>query len=209
MIKNISAFFVFAFSVFSSYADSPVTSTYFASFYSEYEIVNYAISAGKVDDKISEYLSNENNLIDVKAAVVNAIGWNYDGTTNAVVFRQYLARKYNIPADMLSDKDLTGSELMCLGYFAAMDDYFIVDGALEVLEDAKAKMPESFTVNMIYTIVQAQKVFDTNWCGVWQGMSRLLQQNGLKRDIKTSAIQSVVDYLIIYKPYCSGTETDY
>lgn len=209
MIKYISTFFLFTCSVFTLNADSPVTSTYFASFYSEYEIVNYAISAGKVDDKISEYLSNENNLIDVKAAVVNAIGWNYDGTSNAVVFRQYLARKNNMPADMLNAKNLTGSELMCLGYLQAMDDYFQVDAALEVLEDAKEKMPESFTVNMIYTIVQAQKEFDTNWCGVWQGMSRLLQQNGLRRDIKTSAIQSVVDYLIIYKPYCTVTETDY
>jgi hypothetical protein len=193
------------FTIFSlnAKADSPITSIYFSSYYTEYDIVTYAMSTGLIDDKIAAYLAEENNLIDVKAAIINALGWAYDGKTNAALFKAYLASKRGITADKLSMQNMSGHELFCMGYLMAMDDYFEVDSALLYAEAALAKLPKSYTAAMIHAIIFGQKNMDANWCMVWQPMRDVIKNTKLKRDIKTAAIQAAVDYLILYKSYCT------
>ncbi|MFN0276829.1 MAG: hypothetical protein ACKVPJ_13865 [Chitinophagales bacterium] len=202
-MKNIIPAVVFI-TLFSEkiLADSPLTETYFYAFYTEHEIVNYAI-IGTLDDKIAEYLLDDKNLIDVKAAVINAMGWGYEGKGNANLFRNYLAKRKGTTPEAVMTSELSGSELMCLGYLMAMDNTFEVDAALEILDMAKLKMPKSFAINMLWTLVKSQKEFETNFCNVWGYTRSMINNKTLKRDMKTAAIQSVVNYLILYKPYCS------
>lgn len=184
-------------------ADSPVTSTVFYSAYMEHEIVGYAEQSGVLDDKIAAYLLDEGNLIDVKAAVINALGWDYYGTNNSATFMDHVAKAHGTTAAKLNYASLSGSELMCMGYLKIMDNYNSTDTALQILELARQKMSRSFTVNMIWAIADAQQKFDADWCGVWTNTAQVLNNTALVRDMKTSAIQSVVDYMILYKGSCS------
>ena len=69
-------------------ADSPLTSTYFAASYYDYSIVSQAEVNRGLNDEIAAYLLNEDNPIDVKAAIINGIGWNYDGTNHSELFKE-------------------------------------------------------------------------------------------------------------------------
>ncbi len=184
------------------FADSPLTSTEFYTQYQEYDIVKYAHEKGIMDDKIADYLVSSKNLIDVKAAVINALGWSYEGKSNALEFKKHLAKKYSITSENLNVNSLTGSELMCLGYLSAMDNYFDVTQAIDYLEISKSKMPLSFTVHMIYAIIKGQQVFDNNWCEIWTVTKNVLNDHSLARDLKTSAAQIIVDYMLQYKSSC-------
>lgn len=195
---------LFTFLLISGFvkADSPITSTYFATSYYEYPIVGKAEFSRTVDDDVAAFLLDKKNPIDAKAAVINAIGWSYDGADNAKKFRDALAKSHGSTSEQLKLSDLRADELMCLGYLTAMDNYFNVDDAINMLEMAASKNEKSFTIHMILTLVQAQKAMDTNFCKVWTLTSDLLNDKSLKRDMKTAAIQTVVDYMILYKGDC-------
>lgn len=184
-------------------ADSPLTSTYFATFYYEYPIVNIAETTRGLNDEIMAYLADPENPIDVKAAVINAIGWNYDATTNAAKFWDYLAAKKGVSSEQLLLPNLSGHELLCYGYLLGMDNYFEVDAAIYALEQAVAREPQSTTANLILAMTRAQKAMDYDFCAVWRYTSEVLKDSSLKRDMKTAAIQSIVDYMILYKSSCS------
>lgn len=187
------------------FADSPLTSTDIAGYYiGDYAVVSNAKNAGTLTDSLAMYLDDKSALIDVKAAVINAIGWNYDGTSNAETFRTFLAKKYNTTPGNLDLRTLRADELFCLGYLRAMDDYFNVDSAIQILSLAKTKAPKSFTVNIILAVVKGQQAMDFDFCKVWQVTSEVLQDNSLQRDMKTDAIQDIVNYMILYKSDCNG-----
>ncbi len=184
-------------------ADSPLTSTYFASAYYDYDIVSKAEIAREMNDEVAAFLLNKENPIDAKAAVINAIGWNYDGNSNADKFKEYLAKAHSTTTEKLNLSDLSADELMCLGYLIAMDDYFVVDEAINILEMAVAKKKTSYTINLILAMAKAQKAMDTDFCRVWTLTSAVIQDGSLKRDMKTAAIQAIVDYMILYKADCA------
>jgi len=183
-------------------ADSPLTSTYFANFYYDHAIVSTAETNHALNTEIMTYLADDQTLIDVKAAVINAIGWNYDGNGNAEEFWKFLAAKHGTTSEKLMLNDLSGHELFSYGYLMAMGDYFNVDAAITVLEMAAQKESSSFTVHLFLAVTKAQKAMDTDWCQVWKLTRDVLNDASLKRDMKTAAIQSVVDYMILYKSSC-------
>lgn len=183
-------------------ADSPLTSTYFATYYAEYPIVATAENSRGLNATIMAYLADDGNLIDVKAAVINAIGWSYDGTGNAPEFWSYLATKHGLTSETLTMSILNAHELFCYGYLLAMDDYFNVDSAIAALTMAAEKDNTSYTIALVLAMTEAQKAMDFDWCQVWKYTREVLNDTSLKRDIKTAAIQSVVDYMILYKSSC-------
>lgn len=184
-------------------ADSPLTSTYFATYYYDYPIVATAESSRGLNAAIMAYLADDDNLIDVKAAVINAIGWNYDGTGNASQFWDYLAVKHGMTSQTLTMSTLNAHELFCYGYLLALDDYFQVDAAITALSMAAEKNNKSYTIALVLALTQAQKAMDYDWCAVWKYTREVLNNTTLERDIKTAAIQSVVDYMILYKSSCA------
>ena len=73
---------VFLSSVVS--ADSPLTSTDFSEAYLEEPIIAAASKTdGRITNELMDYLTDDNNPVDVKMAVINKLGWNIDGKTNS------------------------------------------------------------------------------------------------------------------------------
>jgi len=203
-MKKIALLIICAltFTVQTVKADSPITSTYFAASYYNYPIVLDAELKGELTDDIAAFLLDKNNPIDAKAAVINAMGWSYDGTKNSEKFKEYLAKSKGVTTAQINLDNLSADELFCMGYLLALDDYFTVDDAINMLEKAASKNKTSFTIHLILNLTKAQKTMDTNFCAVWTLTAEALNNKSLKRDMKTTAIQSVVDYMIMYKSEC-------
>ncbi|WP_228015102.1 hypothetical protein [Synechocystis salina] len=89
-----------------SRADSPLTSTDLAGAYSDLAAVEWARQYRLMSPLIVDFLLGDRPLGE-KAAVINALGWNIDGTNNAEQFLVALARKNEKAPTHLDLGDLT------------------------------------------------------------------------------------------------------
>ncbi len=131
MKNNILLLLSFFITVSTCSADSPLTSTNFFTVYEEYEIVNQAKAAnGVITNDLMLYLSDRTFPIDVKVAVVNALGWNFNGQHNYDAYLNFLQMR---TGQTVEEDDfyinLDADELLCLAYLKAMDNYFDVTDA--------------------------------------------------------------------------------
>ncbi len=180
-------------------ADSPVTSTPFSDAYMEdYPIVRDALESGVMTAELAAYLADENNPVDVKMAVINALGWDFDGKMNAGL---YLGLRYPEGPE-LSPEDLSGEECLVVGYLALLDDYFHPAEALPWLSRARQEMPQSFTAAVIHALCQCQIVFDESvdrWQEVWTTFEAVLEDDSLNGDMRLGAVRIIADYLALYQ----------
>jgi hypothetical protein len=184
-------------------ADSPITSTYFADVYSDLPMVKKAIdSDGILTKEMSGFLSSDKNPIDAKAAVINGLGWDFNGKQNAEYYFKYLLQRYPAGIDSNTLEPLSADEIFCFGYLRAMDDYFNVIDALDILYLAWEMNDSSFTVSLIYAIVEAQDAMDYDWCEVWMLVEDVLMDESLKRDMREGAVNSILEYMRLYEEYC-------
>jgi len=84
----------------------------------------------------------------------------------------------------------------------AIDNYFYVEEALEVLFVAWDMNDVSFTVSMIFAIVEAQEAMDYDWCEVWLLTEDVLLDETLEKDMRDEAIEIIVDYMSLYEEDC-------
>jgi hypothetical protein len=144
-----------------------------------------------------DYLINDKNPSDVKVAMINALGWS-SAISNADILLAALEKKYG--NNQL--KSYAPIDIMCYAYMSAMDDYFDVSDELDMMEAVVLASPASATSWMVWAMIKGQQMMDENWCAVWQAARTALVKSGDDRDIKTAAVQNIVDYMILYKEYC-------
>lgn len=183
-------------------ADSPITSTGFSDAYQDVAIVQTAKARGIIDLEIAQYLTSSSLGIDVKAAIVNALSWKYEGKNNAKLFRYFLAVKYSQTLDQLTLAQLTPDETLLLGYLTVMDDYFHPEKALPIVENARSRNPRSYTVAMISALVRSQVAFSTNWCQVWRSVEAVTLDQTLQSDLKDQAKTIILNYMQLYAKDC-------
>ncbi|AKA67788.1 cell wall-binding repeat-containing protein [Clostridium scatologenes] len=181
------------------FADSPVTSTDFYKTYTDVSIVKIAAEKGTVDQQIADYLHSSKNPIDVKAAVVNALGWKIDGKNNA---EDYVKLVYSKNIYELDIDSLSGDEIFCISYMMALDDYFHVDKALTLMDKAYEKNNTSFTIAIIRSVLKGQIALDNgNWGMVWFNTENVLNDKTLVKDMKQEAIDNILAYMKLYDGY--------
>ena len=185
-----------------SHADSPITATKFYEAYLVVKMVERAHLEGVMGLEIAEFLTSPENPIDVKAAVINALSWKFDGKSNAELYAYYLALLYHVSVTELDTEFLSADEIFCLGYLTVMDNYFHPEKALPLLEEAHKMMKESFTVSIILALARGQAVMDFDWCEVWRLTEEVLKNKELKHDLRPEATKMIVDYMVLYKEYC-------
>ncbi|MDN3510417.1 MAG: hypothetical protein QY310_05075 [Candidatus Jettenia sp. CY-1] len=195
--------FIFS-SIFSStsYADSPITSTSFYEPYLDVKMVQRAHLEGVMGIEIAEFLSSPENSIDVKAAVINALSWKFEGKNNAEFYMYYLALLYHVPFTELDTDFLSADEIFCLGYLMVIDNYFHPEIAIPLLEEAYEMKKDSFTISIILALAKAQMMLDKDWCEVWKLTERVLRNKNLKQDLRPEATKLIINYMILYKEYC-------
>lgn len=185
-----------------SRADSPITSTDFSKAYQDYDIVKKAKQTGTLDLEMAQYLSSPSTPIDIKAALINALSWKFEGKRNATLYRQYLGVTYNQPTEELKPEQLSDDELFALGYLTVMDDYFKPEKAQPYLEAAQQRNPTSYTVAMVNALTQAQVELDSDWCQVWRVTEKVVNDSTLDQDLRPAAQKIILDYMGPYQESC-------
>ena len=182
------------------FADSPLTSTNFSEAYADSKIVELASTTeGILTIELMDYLNQSMHPIELKMAVINEIGWSFNGHNNAVLFIEYLQEKYGF-----KDKDeflqqASADLLISMAYLKAMDNYFNVEEAVVYAKEAKSKNKESYTINIICALIEAQNAFDTDWSEVYNKTNEVRNNRSLNRDMKEDAVKIIFDYMDLYK----------
>lgn len=187
----------------TSFADSPLTSTPFYKGYRDITIIKTAAkSNGKITDQQLQFLTNSKNPIAVKLALINSLGWNVKGKSNAPDYLEYLFEQQ----PKLNYKNFitkaSAEELICYAYLKAMDDYFDVKSASIFAKQAMHKTPTSYSIHLIGTLIQVQGVNTKKWCNIYSDMNQVRVNKKLKMDLRVESINEVFNYTDGYKSEC-------
>lgn len=195
-MKKFILIFTVLFVLFSetgiAYADSPVTSTPFSKAYYDVDLVEKASRRNTITADMAEYLADENNPIDVKAAIINALSWDVKGKNNTEIYCDMIYGK------SLKDMDastLSGDQQFCIGYLIAMDDiHFHTTQAMDYLRMARSNMKDSLTVALITSLVEMMNEVSYDWS---DQIKNILDDPGLNRDLSDAAIKVITDYMLL------------
>ena len=183
----------------SLFADSPLTSTNFSKAYKDSEIIQLASKTeGKLTIELIDYLSNNKNPIELKIALINELGWGFDGQNNSTIFYNYLKEKSKLEDINEADANI----LICYAYLKALDNYFDVEDAIIYAKKAKSKNEKSYSINIICALIEAQKAMDSDWCEVYNLTNNVRINNTLNQDMKKDSISIIFDYMDLYKDNC-------
>lgn len=195
-MKKLIALALFVATSGAASADSPLTSTDFWKAYGEIPAVKQAHDIERLNTTLANYLLSLNNSIDKKAAVINALNWNFEGKQNAMLFREVLGQKYKMAPGKV-DARLTADETFCLAYLMALDDYFHVNKALTVAEKARHLNSKSFTVAIVSSLIEAQAHF-SDQKKLWPIVKKVLDDPKLSQDLRPKARAIITDYMKLY-----------
>jgi hypothetical protein len=205
--SHLCTIFLGIFILISSFAkaDSPLTSVEFYKAYEDVAIVKIAsASEGQITQSILEYLDNPKNLIDIKMAVINALGWDFDGLQNAQLFYNYINRNETFKSIEEFTQNARPDQRLCYAYLLAMDNYFDVTNAASIASDVASleKTASSYTYNMIAALINAQLAMDYDWCEVYHITNNVRQNTTLKKDFRMAAIPIIFEYMDLYTASC-------
>lgn len=191
------------------YADSPLTSTKFSIAYASESIVAIASEAhGVLTTELMEFIIDDKNLIDLKVAVINELGWNNYGNNNSKRLLSYLyAQRFKDENALFQNG--SGDLLICISYLRAMDSYFRVSEAMKYIECNQVKNSKSYTFQVISALIRAQKYLDQNkWCKVYQETDNVRKNKSLKKDMKEEAVKIIFEYMDIYLRHCNAVKKE-
>lgn len=202
-IKNLLLSLCFLLLANTAFADSPLTSTPFYKGYIDVAVIKEASKPnGKITEKQLQFLSNAKNPIAIKLALINSLGWDTKGKSNAPVYLDYLFEKQ----PKLNYKNFinkaSAEELICYAYLKAMDDYFNVKSASVFARQAIRKAPTAYSIHLIGTLIQVQGLSQNNWCSVYTKMNQVRTNKKLQLDMRLISTAAVFGYTDGYKEYC-------
>lgn len=204
MIKRFLGLFAFIL-VFGSiaFADSPLTSTDFSKAYANEKIVVKATQAnGVLTEELMKYLVDKKKPIDVKMAIINQLGWKYEGKNNSQIFLDYILKKYKYSDIVEASEKAKADVILSFAYLKAMDNYFEVDDAAKLAELAVSRNPNSRTFNLIAALIKAQSVMERSFCDVYRITDSVRKNTNLKDDLKPEAVSIIYEYMNGYGDDC-------
>jgi len=184
-----------------SWADSPLTSTHFADAYSDHEMVQMAneLMQNDIPTTLLNFLADKQQPVDVRLAVINKIGWNFDGTSVGEQLGQYLMGRYKAQNEKKLVKKLDAGTLAVYAYAKAMSNYFDVKAASELGHQAvKKNKNKSFSVAMASALIDAQVYLDSDWSMVYKVVADVLHDGSLHLDMRQEAIDNIMEYINLY-----------
>jgi hypothetical protein len=203
-IKYLLISLCFLLAANTTFADSPLTSTPFYKGYLDVAVIKEAAkSNGKITEKQLQFLTNSKNLIAIKLALINSLGWNVKGKSNAKKYIVYLLNKQT----QLNYKNFynkaTADQLICYAYLKAMDDYFNVKYASEFARQAMRKAPTTYSIHLIGTLIQVQPLLNSKkWCAIYTKMNQVRTDKKLQLDMRLISTAAIFSYTDGYKSEC-------
>jgi len=191
----------------TSFADSPLTSTTFHSAYHDHPSVVKAAETKYLSDDLLAVLLDDAKPIQVKFALVNALGWDFDQKQdNSSIYLNALAEEKGIKAKKYKKElaKFSSEELTILGYMMALEHYLEDENlkpTVPLLIAAVAKHRESYCANLALTLVNAQLILDDvdQWGEIWKEYERFKNDPQIKGPLNPQATQIIEDYLVLYR----------
>lgn len=196
----------------SGYADSPLTSTDFYRAYLDVPIVKAAADNPNVlTEEMMDYLYDDANPLDVKMALINAVGW--DAERRLSTFPNYITysinhldrEKYGFTDKLITPQDLyalsSPDQMAVFVYLHALSDY---SNIMQLYQHAELAMQnpvnkQSFMLPM--ALVWAQIKLDLwQWEEIYPSV-KMLFLDAEEKDMRPEAIEIVMDYINEYKEY--------
>ena len=187
-----------------SWADSPLTSTHFSDAYSDHPMVQMANEMMQYDMPTSllNFLADKNQPVDVRLAVVNKIGWNFDGTSMGTQLCEYLMGRHNVKTEKKLVNKLDAGTLAVYAYAKALSNYYKVAAASAPGHQAvKKNKNKSFSVALISALIDAQVYLDTDWSKIYPVLANVLHDGSLNLDMRQEAIDNIMEYINLYSEY--------
>ena len=189
-------------------ADSPLTSTEFYKAYEKLPIIQLASNSnGLLTKELMNYLADKDNPTDVKIAIINRLGWDTKGKTNASILINYLKSKYGFKTTAELKSGLSSSDLICIAYLKSMDNYFDTKEALTFATAAQVKEPKSYTINIIQRIIKAQDYLYKSYCQVFKIVNEVRTNESITMDFNKEASDIIFEYINRYEKYCKSEPT--
>ena len=185
----------------AGWADSPLTSTHFSDAYTDHPMVQMAdqMMQNDIPTTLLNFLADKNSPVDVRLAVINKIGWNFDGTTVGAQLGEYLMGRYGAKSEKKLVKKLDAGTLAVYAYAKAMSNYFDVKAASELGHQAvKKNKNKSFSVALISALIDAQDYMDSDWSMIYKVVANVLHDGSLHLDMRQEAIDNIMDYINLY-----------
>lgn len=207
MKKTLQLILFVCFTLFfnnNSFADSPLTSIDLWTIYAKEPIVIHAQKNRKLDDLTLNYLLDDENLLEKKIAVINAIGWKFKSSTQrSSKLLQAILKKYNLKSiDDLNDKKYA-SLLSLYSYSLALEDYFNVEKAQKYSQKANNLDPQNSIIKFISTLIKSQQYLHADdWCSVYKSFEEIKEDSYFKMDIGRQFLVTAMEYIDIYSKYC-------
>ncbi len=206
-MKRLLTIMLLTLSWVLTWADSPLTSSDFAESYNDQPMVQMALKLSDDSDagipvSMLNYLADKKSPVDVRLAVINAIGWNFNGKTSGQQLYEYLSTRYKAKTVDKLAKKLDAGTLAVYAYALAMSNYFEVQEAQDLAHKAvKKNKTKSFSVAFIASLIDAQVHLDGDWGMVYKVVNDVLHDGSLHLDMRQEAIDSVMEYIGEYKNY--------
>lgn len=193
----------------SALADSPLTSTPFYKAYLDVPAVKEAQrNPGEMTDNIKAFLFNDNNPLDQRIAVINAVGWDYEGLpTFSDYLDYYMKNRFGNKAAYPSLQEICGDatpeQLVIFAYLKAMSNYFDVDEAFQIAQMAMSNPVEKQSFLLPIGLIAGQIYLDMGeWCSIYQIVNDMLNID-VEKDLRPEAVDIVMDYIGLYEDECN------
>ncbi|MFC1510146.1 hypothetical protein ACFL49_00610 [Candidatus Omnitrophota bacterium] len=147
------------FAVRLSFADTPITSTHFYKAYLDISLVQKAADTHILNREIMEYLSKDNEPIDIKMAIINALSWVNEEAAIANVHRYqtFLDKKYEVSFEILKIDNMKAIDKLCLGYLMVIAKYYYSENpGFYLIGSSSEELNGSFTAALIWGLSTAQ-----------------------------------------------------
>ena len=201
-MKKLFAVLALALMCTAAWADSPLTSTHFADAYSDHPMVQMASEEmqGDLPTTLLNFLASKNEPVDVRLAVINKLGWNFDGTSMGAQLGEYLMGRYKVKNEAKLAKKLDAGTMAVYAYAKAMSNYFDVTAASDLAHKAvKKNKGKSLSVALISALIDAQVYLDSDWSKIYPIVSNVLHDGSLRLDMRQEAIDSIMEYINLYQ----------
>jgi hypothetical protein len=175
------------------WADSPLTSTNIHLGYKDNKYVQKAMKEGVLSDDLKDFIILAKQPLGLKIAVISALEWETMDPDEFFVYLQE-KKKYRDFDDFLQRG--SGEMLVVVSYMKARKygilSYELLDKAMEIAKIGKTKIPKSYTANMVYAIMEAQR--DDKYCKAHE----VDKDPTLIKDMSEKAVKNILEYI-----YCN------
>jgi len=191
------------FLVLDASADSPLTSIKFHAVAKDHPLVKKAlISSGQINQEMIDFLLDKGNPVATKLCIINALGYKVSSTDNSRAFLQAIQLVKGVQSVYKLEKSEEHAELMiCYAYLMAMESYFDVRKAQDIVNRAQRYAPENFAVAFVAALLHAQRVQQDDFCEVYVSMNRLRKMTNY--NLPEEIFKNATDYTDLYLSYCN------